>query len=149
MKKLFFSVLMCVLAFSMNARNFVDLGLPSGTKWASSNEDGYYTYLSAKYNFGKSLPNSGQFEELMYNCTWRWTGKGYRVTGPNGNCIYFPFDGHLDCDEDLYRYGVGTFIWTIDGAGANWAYGCYLSEDQRDILEESNCWGGSVRLVQQ
>lgn len=151
MKKNLFSALMCFMTLSVSAQSissqYVDLGLPSGTKWKSTNEDGVYTYLSAKYYFGDALPNSAQFDELLYNCTWRWTGKGFRVTGPNNNYIFFPFDGYADCDENMHNVGVSSFLWTINGAGSNWAYGCWLSDSQKDILENDNCIGGSVRLV--
>jgi len=126
---------------------YIDLGLPSGTLWKAENESGYYTYPSARYYFGYTLPNKAQVEELFANCTWKWTGKGYRVTGPNQNNIYFPFDGYKDCDEDLHREGSATILWTLEKAGSEWAYAYALSDRQRNILEESNCWGCSVRLV--
>lgn len=147
MKKVLFICMICLTTMSISAQNYVDLGLPSGTLWKSSNEQGLYTYPSAQYYFRKSLPNRAQVEELLYNCTWKWTGKGYKVTGPNQNSIYFPFDGYKDCDENLMSYGSAAFIWTLDNAGPNFAYLCVFSENQREILEESNCWGCSVRLV--
>ena len=149
-KKLF-SCLLILTATTVLANNstdeFVDLGLPSGTKWKNADEQGFYTYLSAKYYFGDALPNRAQVKELLYNCTWKWTGKGYRVTGPNQKSIYFPFNGYKDCDEDLHYDGSASILWTLDNAGSNYAYVYVLSDRQRDILEESNCWGCSVRLV--
>ena len=132
---------------SQIAQQYVDLGLPSGTLWKSTNEQGMFTYLSARHYFHKYLPNIAQVKELLYNCTWKWMGKGYRVTGPNGKSIYFPFDGYKDCDEDLHYQGSATVLWTIDNASGDFAYGYVLTDDQRQILEESNCWGCSVRLV--
>ena len=126
---------------------YVDLGLPSGTLWKAESEQGHYTYLSAKYYFGEALPNRAQVRELLYNCTRKWTGKGYRVTGPNQNSIYFRFEGYLDCDEDLHKEGSAAVLWTMDNAGSSFAYAYILTDRQRDILEESNCWGCTVRLV--
>lgn len=148
MKKLFLLCVMCLVTLTMQAQSqYVDLGLPSGTLWKTSNEKGFYTYLSARYYFEKSLPNRAQVKELLYNCTWKWTGKGYKVTGPNQKSIYFPFNGYKDCDDDLDYEGSATVLWTLDSAGSNFAYVYVLSDDQRDILEESNCWSCSVRLV--
>lgn len=150
MKK-YITGLILLLSATLLANNshgdYVDLGLPSGTKWKNVNEDGLYTYLSAKYYYQDALPNKAQVKELLYNCTWKWTGKGYKVTGPNQNSIYFPFSGYKDCDEDLHYDGSAAILWTLDNAGSNYAYVYVLSDTQREILEESNCWSCSVRLV--
>ncbi len=139
------------MTFTMYAscapKGYVDMGLPSGTLWKESNEDGYYTYLSAKGKFGSSLPNTGQYEELMDNCTWQWTGKGFKVTGPNGNSLYFPFDGYIDCDSEMRMESNSAVLWTLEKAGASWAMCCVLSKNQKECLPESNCWSCSVRLV--
>ena len=54
--------------------DYVDLGLPSGTKWKSANEtggyNGFYTFDEAVSTFGDKLPTKEQFEELKNNCTW-------------------------------------------------------------------------------
>ena len=87
---------------------YVDLGLPSGTKWKSANEDGYYTYDEAVKKFGNSLPSKEQWEELKGNCIWVWKGNGYDVTGPNGKTIYLRaagcFDGTKAYNVDMYGY---------------------------------------------
>ena len=56
---------------------YVDLGLPSGTKWKTSNETtGYarvfYSYDEAVSEFGNRLPTREQFEELRRYCSWEW-----------------------------------------------------------------------------
>ena len=110
MKKFFFTALMCVVTLSMSAQ-YVDLGLPSGTKWKTVNENGNRTtYVSghgdmiqapknsgalfsfdeALNKFAGKLPSQAQYEELIELCTWRWTGNGYNVIGPNKKSIYFP-----------------------------------------------------------
>ena len=129
----------------------VDLGLPSGLKWASFNlgaskpqEFGYYyawgetepkdDYSWPTYKWGKDgsltkycyngrdgydgfkdnkvflevmddaasvalggkwrMPTSEEQQELMNMCSWKWTTmdgvEGRKVTGPNGNSIFFP-----------------------------------------------------------
>lgn len=154
MKNLLKHIIVCLMIFTTttiiaenHSTNYVDLGLPSGTKWKNIDENGFYTYLSAKYYFKDALPNKAQVKELLNNCTWKWTGKGYKVTGPNQNSIYFHFNGYKDCDEDLHYEGSATVLWTLDNAGADYAYVYVLTDNQREILEESNCWACSVRLV--
>lgn len=110
----------------LNGHTFVDLGLPSGTLWATCNvgattpeEDGdcfawgetepkdEYTKGNYKYqdeidilpasadaatvNWGEGwrMPTPKEFLELGW-CEWTWMGKGYKLTGPNGNSIYLP-----------------------------------------------------------
>lgn len=56
-------------------------------------------YDPATANWGSNwcMPTKAQLNELMTKCTWDFTGKGYKVTGPNGNSIFLPAAG--------YRYG--------------------------------------------
>lgn len=69
--------------------DYVDLGLPSGTKWKSVNEtggtNGVYTFREALAAFGNRLPTKERFVELLNSCTW--TGSGYKVTGLNSDLI--------------------------------------------------------------
>ena len=171
MKKLFLvGTLFCVLCScgSSNSNNnavpanvhegheWVDLGLPSGLKWATCNvgawnpEDygDYYAWgevntksVYERYNcstYEKSLgnisgtprydvarakwggswrmPTREEFEELIDNCTWKWTTKGghngYKVTGPNGNSIFLPaagfgkVAGSFDKESDGYYWST-------------------------------------------
>lgn len=152
MKKIF--ILLILLASQMMPAKtipagYVDLGLPSGTLWKTSNEPGKYTYYAALNNFGTALPSRAQFNELIRCCTWKWTGKGCRATGPNQNTIYFSFDGYTDCDEDIHDVGVSARIWTIETPSPNseWAYYCAFLEDFRDLVEDAKCYSVSVRLV--
>lgn len=125
---------------------YVDLGLPSGTLWKAQNEPGFYMYITAKNKFQKNLPNSSQFDELRNNCSWKYTGQGFRVTGPNGNTLFFPFTGYRDCDEDLEREGITTRFWLV-GGGDSYSYYYYLSKDNKGSSTDSNCLGHCVRLV--
>lgn len=56
---------------------YADLGLPSGTLWAESNEEGYYTFDEAVEKYGNSLPTREQLEELKSHCQWEWNDKEY------------------------------------------------------------------------
>ena len=75
---------------------WVDLGLTSGTIWKSTNEvnpdggGGLYTFPEAKAAFGDQLPTKEQWEELNNECDWDWTGKAWKVTGPNDKYFLLP-----------------------------------------------------------
>ena len=140
-----------------NGAQYVDLGLPSGTQWKSDNESGYYDYNAAMSKYGNSLPTKEQLEELKDKCTWTWTGKAYRVTGPNGNSIVLPADGTQNCyGENNGKKGVWGGYWSCSAVGANnacylgildpKAAGKYLSPYK--VSNDKHCFGYSVRLVQ-
>ena len=149
-KLLCFSLL-CLMAFSLNAQ-YVDLGLPSGTKWKSVNEtggtDGFYTYDEAVAAFGSRLPTKEQWEELINECTWSWTGSGYKVTGQNGQSITLPAKGSRDYTGDVYGVGVFGDYWSSTLGGSGYARDLYLNSDNHSMDNHYSCWGLSVRLVQ-
>ncbi len=119
MKKLFCLVALCFVALSMNAQ-YVDLGLPSGTLWKQSNEKESYTYSYAVRYYDGFIPSSGQFQELIDNCTWKWTGGGYRIIGRNGKSIY------LASEFYIHESIVGAY-WsrTTDENGCCYGLLCY------------------------
>lgn len=90
-----------------SARDYVDLGLPSGTLWKKSNEDKKYDYNSALNKFGNQLPQWWQCEELISHCTWVETDQGYKVVGINGNFIFLPF---TEVGKHV-RGGAGVSFW--------------------------------------
>ena len=146
----------------INGHEYVDLGLPSGLKWATCNigankpeEYGDYfawgevvskkkysllnykvslglrmreisgtQYDAARYNWGGSwrLPSKLDFQELINICTINRTNQngkeGYKITGPNGNYIFFPVAGHYN----------GTLL-TLSGE-----CGHYLSSSPKNTL---------------
>ena len=123
----------CTISNEKPYCNMVDLGL--SCKWGLSN---YYNYstdiVSATYGAGKSmtydeaydlfgtseqhLPTTSQIKELLNRCSWEFIDnpdddyhKGYLVTGPNGNSIFFP------CN---------------DGGDGNFSSGWYLGAEEVD-----------------
>lgn len=135
---------------------YVDLGLPSGTKWKASNEINaadaefdFFTFDEAVFQFGNSLPTEAQCEELVDRCQWTWNGSGYKVTGPNGNYIVLPAAG--------YRYS-GVSVNYVGSTGRYWSStpikdsfsACCLKFGSGGVRVYDNYRfdGFSVRLVQ-
>lgn len=95
---------------------FIDLGLPSGTCWAQPSTS-LYSYEDAKSlinNAGVSLPTTSQYRELIDNCKWQWIGIGFRVTGPNGNSLFFAANGAEFGDGSKAKKGKRGYYWTSD-----------------------------------
>lgn len=144
-----------VASGSNKGHDWVDLGLPSGTKWATMNvganspsdygsyfawgetspkssydwgnlkycldasgskfskyvADSKYGNVDSKTNLelsddaayvnwgsGWRMPSRAQQDELLEKCKWTRTSigghHGYKVVGPNGNSIFFPYAGY-------------------------------------------------------
>lgn len=102
-----------------NIRGFVDLGLPSGIKWAKCNEGAdtpeeagkYISYSAIGTSWGDNwrIPNDEEMRELVNECEWIWTDNinrhGYLVIGPNGKSIFIPAAGY-------YEY-FGYYNWYL------------------------------------
>lgn len=171
MKRLFTLCLICLMALSLSAQSdaqkakvkssadskidsktqdYVDLGLPSGTLWSTRNEEGgFYTYEQALTKFGNSLPTREQMEELKTSCTWTWTGKGYKVVGPNGKFIVLPAAGFQQCEDygsDVDTKDTGSY-WTSNTSesGSAWIIG--FSQIKVWMGSAARCSGRSIRLV--
>ena len=89
---------------------YVDLGLPSGTKWAYRDfPDFGDTKYSWEYSWDDvkrmvtltSIPRKSQWKELQKLCRWEKREYGYKIIGPNGNWIYL-FSDRYCCREDKY-----------------------------------------------
>lgn len=81
-------------------------------------DDAAYVNMGTEWR----MPNKEEFSELISKCTWTWSTQngvdGYKVTGPNGNSLFFPAAG--------YRYSSNLY-----DAGS---YGCYWSSSVFEIL---------------
>ncbi len=117
MKRLYIIYVMCLLTLLVSAQTYVDLGLPSGTKWKKNNEAGYYTFEQAINQFGQNLPSVSQLKELKEMCSWNWVGDGYDVFGPNGEKIFLPLTGAYEPGRVSLSSPSAGAIWS---SSANW-----------------------------
>ena len=91
---------------------YVDLGLPSGTMWAESNEEGYFDYEDAVAKYGDSLPTRNQLKELREECVWEGLPDGFKVIGPNGKSIVLTAEGKRSkkCGVVTYYRQIGRYL---------------------------------------
>ncbi|MBQ7062215.1 MAG: hypothetical protein IJM88_02865 [Bacteroidales bacterium] len=127
-------------------QGFVDLGLPSGTLWKSSNEKGYFTYDQAMSRFGNKVPTKWQWQELISNCEWTWIGGCYKVVGKNGKSILLQACGRIDDEGDLDRNDCGFYCSsTLYNEDHTWRLG--FSWNEVDVDWHDRNFGRTVRLV--
>ena len=81
---------------------------------------------AATVNLGKNyrMPTLDQIKELLDEGAWTWTEqkgvKGMKVTGPNGNSIFFPAAG-FRCRNNgsLYTVGSTGYCWSASVSSYN------------------------------
>ena len=135
--------------------NYIDLGLTSGTKWKAVNEKNtadaeldLYTYDEAIAAFGNKLPSYDQWMELVNECSWTWTGMGYKVVGSNGKSIVLPASGSRNCAGSVSGVGSnGDYLSSTPG-DSDHAWYLYFGSDGVYVDNGGRCRGLSVRLVQ-
>ncbi len=128
---------------------YIDLGLPSGTIWKSTNEEGYYVFEQAsKYTY---LPTKMQWNELIKYCKWSWSGRrtdkrGYFIVGPNGAYIFLPVLGSRVADREYHCFGDGQAgdYWSSSVNNSGEPYELYIyrtycdnSSTEEDIIKLS------------
>ena len=129
---------------------YVDLGLPSGTLWCETTENGLYTQNEAIKKFGNSMPIVSEWRELYEKCEWTIVGNQYKVTGPNGNFILLSANG---CGDSYSGYRVGEYgcYWSSTITGQNYnnenGLGFYISEKYYFMWNYEPEKTMSVRLV--
>lgn len=136
-------------ASTIKSNNYVDLGLPSGTLWKESNEEGFFSFKDAVAKFGKSLPTKAQVLELKKKCQWTPVENGYIVKGPNSNTIYIPAAGCIDNEGLISRVGFDGGLWTYEKCDVSSANMLYIvpSLNKINIGCYPNLYTYSVRLV--
>ena len=152
-------------SFANNTDEYVDLGLPSGTLWKTTNEPcGLLTYEEAMARYANNLPTKEQWEELIRCCSWTWTGSGYKVTAPNKQTLFFSAEGIYFDNKKKNKIKEGTSGWywsstqvdissqskmtqkiILKNGGAWWVV--QLDKSGRGIVDVFGIWSCSVRLV--
>jgi len=142
----------------------IDLGLPSGLKWANMNlganapeESGLYFSFDEANNAdlgdGWHVPTRHDFQELCDNCTIEWVNengvRGRRFTSKvNGNSIFFPAAGFY-FGTSLSDRGSNGFYWSSSRYSDSYAYNLYfVSGGVNPQYGSSRYCGFSVRAVQ-
>ena len=128
-----------------NGYQWVDLGLPSGLKWATHNMYSYAAQYSWGYwdewGGGWRIPTDEEFQELIDECSWHWTTRdgyeGYEIVGNNDNSIFLP------AVED----GIGTYWSSTLCERDNFAYNLYFSLGEYYIDHNYRSYALSVRPV--
>lgn len=147
MKKIFLLVNVCLFA-CVAAAQYIDLGLPSGTLWKSTNERGLYSYDDAVSQFGNKLPTIEQFAELITYCDYYWNGAGYTFVGPNGESITLPAEGLGSSTGEVAWAGERGFYWSSTPNDYHTACGIDFYSQNIDSHDVSTRSGyESVRLV--
>lgn len=101
-----------------------DNSLTYGKVFGDISSNSQYDVARAKWGDSWRLPTIIEIHELLDQCKWTWvtvgSHNGYRVTGPNGNSIFFPATGCPNGDSVRFRGTSGDY-WSgtpceIDGA---------------------------------
>jgi hypothetical protein len=140
----------------MKKITYIDLGLPSGTLWASSNSEicgkRHFTYDEAMKNFDEQMPTAEQFQELVDNCKWHWIElfggriKGYRITGPNRSSIFLPASGYYNGTSLSNRRSIG-YYWSTRFYDSSYAWNLYFNSSDHYVGLSGRGYGFSVRTV--
>ena len=88
---------------------WVDLGLPSGTIWASDNE-AYTSFEWAANHHLENIPTIDQWQELFAECTFKWNPGTENIrpyatltSKHNGKTITLSVNGYVECDDYTYK----------------------------------------------
>ena len=139
-----------------NHPHYIDLGLPSGTKWCCSNAGtsspeqygGYFTFDEAK---GYNPPSLTQIEELLNNCNSTWTTQngvnGRKFTGPNGGSVFLPAAGYRWGNEFSSVGSCGYYWSSTPGINDIGGYLYFDSDRRTGAVSRGRSYGRSVRPV--
>lgn len=113
---------------------YVDLGLPSGTKWATTNiGSNSPTQIGSYYEFDSNratnvwggnwrIPTRNECIELINNCNIEDFGTYVKYTGPNGKSITIPTSGYK-FNGNILNASRACF-WTSEMEDGTFAYHC-------------------------
>ena len=113
-----------------------------------------------RYGLGCKMPSRLDFSELLFKCKWEFQHGykmkpfHYKITGPNGNCIFLPF-APLDNRKFDELEGGFSLYWcgTASPKSNSLAYGLWLfdisayKQREFEIRESVRYAGGYIRPV--
>ena len=90
------------------------------------------------------LPTNTEIMELINDCSWEWTSidgiNGFKITGPNGNCIFLPAGGYISNDKKE-ELGVQCSYWGGTKSFIRNAHTILASVDEDNNRNWIRCWG--------
>lgn len=147
--------------YDLNGHEYVDLGLPSGNIWATSNYGasspaGYGLYqewyqcgnVSSAWGSSWRTPSRSDMSELVDYCTWNWTTQngvnGYKVIGTNGNSIFLPAAGFkFIFGGEAQALGEQLYYWTTTIGENSFSYALTASSS---FVSTSYTYNTSITL---
>ena len=104
---------------------------------------------------GWRIPTDEEWTELRTLADWTWTTengvKGYKVTGPNKNCIFLPAAGNRESTslDDRGRFGGywSSSLYTEYSTYTCDAWFLRFSSARSDVADLERCFGHSIRPV--
>lgn len=98
------------------------------------------------------MPTSNEYYSLRMSCKWTWTEqngiKGYKVTGRNGNWIFFPAAGYRE-DDELFELGESGYYWsrTLDSGDTDYAHYMFFHQSYPYSYSYFRFYGHTIRAV--
>ena len=150
---------------TFDGHEYVDLGLPSGSLWSTTNYGSYSSSNSFSSWGGKwTMPTKDDFQELIDECEWTWTSvndvNGYSIKGKNGKTMFLPAAGKKSWISTI---GVGTMLyywtstengyvnkWYLEADATSYSLkSAFISDEMsvRPIAKEKNPTGISNNII--
>lgn len=122
------------------AQNYVDLGLPSGTLWATENDEtnyfhGLYSFDEAVEDCGDRLPTRDDWQELLDNVPHSFNKEraGLLFTARNGNELFLPITGFSN-DSDTFETHYYGYYLSATPTDQQSVYSLYFDQRTASIL---------------
>ena len=130
----------------LNKTEFIDLGLPSRTLWASDYEkdDNNILYMPFEMAVTRDIPTIEQWKELKKYARWDFQIDeehnsliNIRCIGPNGNCLLFAKTGKMEFAKKFLS--DMAFFWIKDEKVPNAAVRMWLYNQEGQESVDIEC----------